>query len=184
MAVTRIFSERRLPTASYVYSYDWKQGLVAAGAGAVTSGASVFIGSAVVTVGGRVAANAAVGAVLNATQTATLNAWEGKSDSVSNAFILGSVGGAAGSYVSDAVLAARAAITQSTVSLDLKLAALDFAQSNPEVAASIRATNLAFGNALSSGLADIATGSQVDLQSWIIPEAYGASAPTSSFGPK
>ena len=53
------------------------KGLAATVAGALTGGTGAFIGRTVVSTGGRVIANAGVGATANATQALSLNAIDG-----------------------------------------------------------------------------------------------------------
>jgi hypothetical protein len=93
---------------------------VAFGAGVLTSGASAFVGGAVEGIGAgavgsfalRTTGNAAVGALGNVAQTATLNSLEGTNDSLLTAAGAGAGFGAAGSVLADTVPAINSAIRQ------------------------------------------------------------------------
>jgi RHS repeat-associated protein len=90
-------------------NYDVGQGLAAAAAGAITGGASAFIGTAiegagVAAVAGRAAANAAVGSAVSAYQAAYLNEVDGHHDDVGKAALVGGAFGAASSALGDAAL--------------------------------------------------------------------------------
>ena len=114
-------------------TYDYRQGLAATAAGALTGGASAVIGRTLVTVGGRAIANAAVGAGANAAQTTALNAIRGTNDSVQAAAILGGAFGAAGSAVGDAytgISAARSQASFDALSTADKLRSLNFGSTN------------------------------------------------------
>jgi RHS repeat-associated protein len=89
-------------------TYDWRQGLVATGLGAVTGGVSAFAGSAIegtgaLAFGARTVANAAIGASGSVAGTAILNNWENRDDSYVSAALWGGAFGAAGSAVGDAI---------------------------------------------------------------------------------
>jgi hypothetical protein len=162
-------------------TYDWRQGLAATAAGALTGGASAFIGTTIATTAGRALANAAVGAAVSATQAEVLNVVAGQQNNVGGAALLGAAGGAAGSYIGDRIVAASQAGSQAAfdaLSTADKLSALGFMQANPNLtigAASPAA--VAFGNA-----AGAAVGSAIgDLPNNTVPSLIpGAQAATPS----
>jgi len=158
-------------------TYDWREGAVATAAGFVTSGVSSLIGETALGIGGRAVANAVVGGLVNATQTATLNSIEGTTNSVQSAAVLGAAFGYGGSALGDVLTNRAASALQATAAdtaLADKLSALNILQSNPAlqiptpgIVAGANALGTAVGNA--SGI--VPNG----LIPPMIPSAYGAS---------
>jgi hypothetical protein len=95
---------------------DFVQTAGAAGVGAVTGGASAFIGGAiegagVVAIAGRAAANAALSSGATVGQTAVLNNFDGHNDSYTRSAVVGAGFGALGSALGDSVGAGIQALT-------------------------------------------------------------------------
>lgn len=147
-------------------------------AGALTGGASAVIGRTVATVGGRVLANAAVGAAVSATQAETLNVVAGQQNNVTGAAILGAAGGGAGSYIGDKIVAASQAGSQAAfdaLSTADKLSALGFMQANPNLtigAASPAAVS--FGNAAGAAVGSAISDLPSDTVPSLVPGAHAA----------
>ncbi len=137
-------------------------------AGALTGGASAIISRTVATVGGRVIANAVVGATVSATQAETLNLFAGQQNNVAGTAGLGALGGAAGSFIGDSIVAASPMSDAAFDALDTadKLSALSFIQANPSFTiGAVRPAAVSFGNAVGG-----AVGSAIgDLPSDTIP---------------
>jgi RHS repeat-associated protein len=103
---------------SILGSYDIGQGLAAAGAGALTAGASAFIGGAIegggaLAIGARAVANAGLGAAVTAGQTAVLNNFDNHNDSYVTSLEVGGAFGAAGSAVGDVLTSGIQSLSQS-----------------------------------------------------------------------
>jgi hypothetical protein len=99
-------------------SYDIGQGLAATAAGAITGGASAFIGGAiegttVAAIAGRAALNAGVGAAVTTGQTAVLNNFDNHNDSYVKSLEVGAAFGAGGSAVGDALTSGIQSLSQS-----------------------------------------------------------------------
>lgn len=162
-------------------TYDWREGLAASAAGALTGGASAFIGTTIATTAGRALANAAVGAAVSATQAEVLKVVAGQQNNVGGAALLGAAGGAAGSYIGDQIVAASQAGSQAAfdaLSTADKLSALGFMQANPSLTIGAAGpAAVAIGNA-----AGAAVGSAIsDLPSNTVPSLIpGAQAATPS----
>ena len=155
-------------------TYDWRQGLAATAVGALTGGASTFIGTTFATAGARAVANAVVGAGLGAAQAETLNVVAGQDNNVFGAGLLGGVGGGVGSLIGDGITAAFTAGRQAAfdaASTADKLTALNMSQMNPNlgigtVTPALVAAGNYFGFAVGSGIGD--------LPSDLIPSAHAA----------
>jgi RHS repeat-associated protein len=159
-------------------TYDWRQGVAATGAGALTGGVSAIIGRTVATVGGRAIANAAVGATASAVQAGSLNVVAGQQNNVAGAAILGGVGGAVGSYIGDKIVAASQAGSQAAfdaLSTADKLGALGMLQANPSLTiGAARPAAVAFGNAAGTAVGDAIGALPSDSIPSLIPGAHAA----------
>jgi RHS repeat-associated protein len=163
------FAENGYSWSRFKQNYSVTRGIVAAGAGALTGGASALISrgaTAVATpalravgssIARRAASNGAVGAAAGASQTAIVNQIPGqKKNSVIQGALLGGAFGAAGSVVADGIPAVNAAIKESSRNgYSVTSNFIDYATDNSIVkyskasAASVSAGNAA-GNATSS----------------------------------
>jgi RHS repeat-associated protein len=159
-------------------TYDWRQGLAATAAGALTGGVSAFVGRTVATVGGRVIANSVVGAAVGGTQAEGLNLAIGQQNNVGGAAILGGLGGGAGSYVADKLIAGAQAAAQAdfqALSTADKLTAIGMAQTNPGLnVGAARASIVAGANAAGTALGDAVGDLPSDLIPSLIPSANAA----------
>ena len=115
---------------------DFVETAAAAAAGAITGGASAFIGGTIKGAGAlalavRAVANVAVGATTIAGQTAVLNNFDGHNDSYQVAAAVGGVFGAAGSLAGDVLTAGIRALTPPpNVTLGQVNLAINFASLN------------------------------------------------------
>lgn len=159
-------------------TYDWKEGVAATVAGALTGGASAFIGTTVATTAGRAVANAVVGSGVSAVQAEALNVLAGQNNNVAGAALLGGAGGGVGSAIGDGLTSAFTASRQSAfdaASTADKLAALNMSQLNPNLSVGTASPALvAAGNAIGAAAGD-AIG---DLPSNLIPSANATTTST------
>jgi RHS repeat-associated protein len=120
-------------------TYDWRQSLAATTVGALTGGASAFIGEAIVgetlaAGAARAGANGLVGAALGAGQAETLNLTDGQNNNVLASAAFGFGGGAVGSGILDYATSTSASAGQAAfdaLNTSDKLAAITLSQTNP-----------------------------------------------------
>ena len=115
--LTAQYVESRLSNSQF--QIDWTRSAVATGAGAITGGASAWLGTAIsgstaVAIVERAVANSTLGAIVNTGQTATTNYLENRNDNLISVAGYGAAFGAAGSVVGDAIGILQQTITNAT----------------------------------------------------------------------